>query len=119
MRCSFAGALHFRLLDDERNSRAGAGAVELFDSRAAPPDGAERINRASEMAEEPRTHTVVSMSVIEYTVQVRLPPSPAEPTLVVRHSLRNASIVACTVESKCQGSKARPQLIVACTCLCA
>jgi hypothetical protein len=36
------------------------------------------------MAEEPHTHTVVSMSVIEYTVQVRLPPSPSEPTLVVR-----------------------------------
>lgn len=93
-RRSRAGALHFRLLDDERNSFAGAGAIELFDSRAAPPAGAESIHRASEMTEEPRTHTVVSMSVVEYTAQVRLPPSPSETTLVVRQFATNAFFVA-------------------------
>ena len=72
------------MLDDEGNVLTGAGAIELFDSQAAPPAGAESIHRASEMTEDPRTHTVVSVSMIEYTVQIRLPRSPSEPTLVVR-----------------------------------
>lgn len=78
------------MLEDERSSLAGAGAVEVFDSRATPPYGAERINRASEMTENPHTHAIVSMAVIEYSVEVRLPPSPSEPTLVVRHCFSNA-----------------------------
>ena len=86
--------LHFRLLDDERNSLAGDGAIELFDSRAAPPAGAESIRRASEMVEDERTHTAIGMSVIEYTVQALLPPSLSEPTLVVRQRSSNAFLIS-------------------------